>query len=296
MKDIIYQFLDYIINEKQFSIHTEVNYEIDLFKFEEYLKKENKDYLNLDYKDISDYIIYLRKSNYESSTVNRNISTLRSFYNFLINDEIIEKNPLSLIKNLKNEKKLPNYFQYKEFVSVYESIKEETPLNIRNKLILELLFATGLRVSELVNIEIDNIYLPEKQIKVLGKGDKERIVYYGLHAKMALNNYLKNSRPMLLKNKDSKYLLINNTGSKLTDRGVRKIINQIIKNAGIKTKISPHTFRHSFATIMLNEGASIKAVQELLGHSSIDSTSIYTHLTNNEVRRAYLKAHPRANK
>ncbi|HHX32920.1 MAG TPA: tyrosine recombinase [Mollicutes bacterium] len=294
MKEVIYKFLDYILTEKMFSDHTEVNYEIDLFKFEDYLKMNNKNYLKLKYQDISDYIIYLRKAGYEPSSINRNISSLRSFYTFLLKENIVSSNPLDLIKTIKEPKKLPNYFKYEEYLNMLDTLKEETPLNIRNLLIIELLFATGVRVSELVNIKLKDINTSERQIKIIGKGNKERIVYYGSYASDALDKYLSDSRPLLLKNKNTDYLLINNNGGNLTDRGVRGIISEIIKKTGIKTNISPHSFRHSFATIMLNEGASIKSVQELLGHQSIDTTSIYTHLSNNDVRRAYLNAHPRA--
>ena len=294
MKDMIYEFLDYIILECKYSDNTELNYEKDLFKFETYLNDIKLDYLKVKYKDISNYLIYLRKEGYEPSTINRNLSSLRSFYNYLKNEKHIESNPLDFVRTVKQEKKLPNYFKYEEFILMLQTIDDNTPLNIRNKLIIELLFATGVRVSELINIKINDIDMILKQIKVKGKGSKDRIVYFGSYAKEAINEYLNNSREVLLKGKESDYLFINNKGTNLTDRGVRLIISNIIKHTSIKTNITPHTFRHSFATIMLNEGASIKTVQELLGHVSINTTSIYTHLTNEEVRKAYLKAHPRA--
>ncbi|MDD4706421.1 MAG: tyrosine-type recombinase/integrase [Bacilli bacterium] len=296
MKDIIYEFLNYISLERKYSDNTKINYEIDLFKYEDYLNKAKQNYLTINYQDISKYIMYLRKANYLPSSVNRNLSTLRSFYNFLERKEIINNNPFNYIKNIKQEKKLPNYFKYSEFITMFETLHDDNPLNIRNRLILELLFATGIRVSELVNIKINNIDINLRQIKVSGKGNKERIVYFGSYCEDALKNYLNNSRDILLKDKVSPYLFINNLGGNLTDRGIRLIIDNIIKSAVLKTKITPHTFRHSFATIMLNEGCNIKSVQELLGHVSINTTSIYTHLTNEEIRRAYLNAHPRAKK
>lgn len=296
MKEIIYEFLDYILLERKYSDNTEINYEGDLFKYDTYLNNEKLNYLKVKYQDISKYIIYLRKANYLPSSINRNLSTLRSFYNYLENKELIKNNPFNFIKSIKQEKKLPNYFKYNEFITMLETLKEDTPLNIRNILILELLFATGIRVSELVNIKLNNIDIKQRQIKVMGKGSKERIVYFGSYCEDAINNYLKNSRNILLKNKTMQYLLVNNLGDSLTDRGVRLIIDKIIKHSALKVKITPHTFRHSFATIMLNEGCNIKSVQELLGHASLNTTSIYTHLTNEEVRRVYLNAHPRAKK
>ncbi len=294
MKEEIYGFLDYILLERKYSDYTEVNYEIDLFKYNEYLKAQKKNYLKVKYIDISEYIIFLKKSNYKSTTINRNISTLRSFYKYLEVNNRISSNPFNLIKGVKKEKKLPNYFKYQEFETMLNTLNEDSTLNVRNRLILELLLATGVRVGELVNIKLSDINIKEREIKVLGKGKKSRIVYFGSYAQKALNSYLNDSRPKLLNNKSSEYLLLNNLGGNLTDRGVRLIIDNIFKASAITSKVSPHTFRHTFATIMLNEGCNIKSVQELLGHVSLDTTSIYTHLTNEEIRRVYLKSHPRA--
>ena len=293
MKDIIYEFLDYIKLEKRYSDNTEINYEIDLFKYKEYLEINKLNYLKIKYKNISEFLIYLKKSGYKSTTINRIISSLKSFYNFLENNHYINNNPFNLVSSIKTEKRLPNYFKYDEFIAMIDSI-DDNPLGIRNKLILELLFATGMRVSEIANIKLKDIDTVNKEIKVLGKGNKERIVYFGSYSEEALENYLENSRNILLNGKNSEYLLINNNGGNLTVRGIRLIIDNIVKKACIKSKVSPHTFRHTFATIMLNEGCNIKSVQEFLGHASLSTTGIYTHLTNEEVRREYLKAHPRA--
>ena len=293
MKDIIYDFLDYIKLEKNYSDYTEISYEIDLFKYDEYLKAQKLNYLRVKYKNISDFIIYLQKCNYKSTTINRIISTLKSFYGFLEKNHKISTNPFNLVNSLKTPKKLPNYFKYQEFTTMIDSL-ENTSLDIRNRLILELLLATGIRVSELANIKLIDIDDNAKEIKIFGKGNKERIVYYGSYASMALQDYLNSSRKILLKDKESDYLLINNNGNKLTVRGIRLVIDKIVKKSCIKSKVSPHTFRHSFATLMLNEGCNIKSVQELLGHASLSTTGIYTHLTNEEIRREYLKAHPRA--
>ena len=293
MKDIIYEFLDYIKLEKRYSDNTEINYEIDLFKYKEYLEINKLNYLKIKYKNISEFLIYLKKSGYKSTTINRIISSLKSFYNFLENNHYINNNPFNLVSSIKTEKRLPNYFKYDEFIAMIDSI-DDNPLGIRNKLILELLFATGMRVSEIANIKLKDIDTVNKEIKVLGKGNKERIVYFGSYSEEALENYLENSRNILLNGKNSEYLLVNNNGGNLTVRGIRLIIDNIVKKACIKSKVSPHTFRHTFATIMLNEGCNIKSVQEFLGHASLSTTGIYTHLTNEEVRREYLKAHPRA--
>ncbi len=295
MKDTINEFLDYISYEKKYSDNTELNYEIDLYRFDEYLKMNHKNYLKIKYEDVSNFIITLQKSGYKSTSINRTISTLRSFYTYLEKEKIISSNPFNLISNLKTDKRLPNYFKYNEYLEMINTLSD-SPLDIRNRLILELLLATGMRVSELSNIKIDTIDFNNNEIKVHGKGNKERIVFYGSYAKDALDNYLYNSRNILLNGKESVFLLVNNNGTPLTSRGIRLIIENIVKKASIHSKITPHTFRHTFATMLLNEGCNIKSVQELLGHASLNTTGIYTHLTNEEVRKVYLNAHPRAKK
>lgn len=293
MKDIIYEFLDYILLERKYSDYTETSYELDLFKYEEYLNDHKINYLKVNYNNISEFIIYLKKSGYKSTSINRILSTLRSFYKYLEKNKKIINNPFSMVSSLKTEKRLPNYFKYDEFNKMIDTL-EKNPLDIRNRLILEMLLATGLRVSELANIKLNDIDYINQEIKVMGKGSKERIVYYGSYAADSLDKYLNESRNILLNGRESQYLFINNNGGNLTTRGIRLIIDNIVKKACINSKVSPHTFRHTFATIMLNEGCDIKSVQELLGHSSLSTTGIYTHLTNEEVRRAYLNAHPRA--
>lgn len=295
MKDIINEFLDYIAYEKKYSNNTEINYEIDLYRFAEFLKIKHKNYLKIKYEDVSNFIMSLQKSGYKSTSINRVISTLRSFYKYLEKEKIITSNPFNLVSNLKTDKRLPNYFKYNEYLEMINTLSD-SPLDIRNRLILELLLATGMRVSELSSVKMDAIDFNNNEIKVHGKGGKERIVYYGSYAKDALDNYLHNSRNILLNGKNCEFLLVNNNGNPLTSRGIRLIIENIVKKASISSKVTPHTFRHTFATMLLNEGCNIKSVQELLGHASLGTTGIYTHLTNEEVRKVYLNAHPRAKK
>lgn len=292
-KEIIYEFLDYISYEKKYSDNTEKNYELDLFKYFEYLDKNNLNYLTVKYKDVSNFTLFLAKQNYKSTTINRIDSSIRSFYNYLELEEKINGNPFKAASNLKVPKRLPNYFKYDEYLTMI-SVIDKDDYEYRNRLILEMLFATGLRVSELSNIKIKDIDFSEREIKIMGKGSKERFVFYNKECAIILDSYLKECRSKLLNGKDSEYLFINHLGDKLTDRGIRLIIDKIVKKSCIKSKVSPHTFRHTFATMLLNEGCNIKSVQELLGHSSLGTTGIYTHLTNDEVRLAYMKAHPRA--
>lgn len=291
-KEIIYEFLDYISYEKKYSDYTEKNYELDLFKYFEYLDKNNLNYLTVKYKDVSNFTLFLAKQNYKSTTINRIDSSIRSFYNYLELEEKINGNPFKAASNLKVPKRLPNYFKYDEYLTMI-SVIDKDDYEYRNRLILEMLFATGLRVSELSNIKIKDIDFSEREIKIMGKGSKERFVFYNKECAIVLDSYLKECRSKLLNGKDSEYLFINHLGDKLTDRGIRLIIDKIVKKSCIKSKVSPHTFRHTFATMLLNEGCNIKSVQELLGHSSLGTTGIYTHLTNDEVRLAYMKAHPR---
>ena len=292
-KEIIYEFLDYISYEKKYSDYTEKNYELDLFKYFEYLDKNNLNYLTVKYKDVSNFTLFLAKQNYKSTTINRIDSSIRSFYNYLELEEKINGNPFKAASNLKVPKRLPNYFKYDEYLTMI-SVIDKDDYEYRNRLILEMLFATGLRVSELSNIKIKDIDFSEREIKIMGKGSKERFVFYNKECAIVLDSYLNECRSKLLNSKDSEYLFINHLGDKLTDRGIRLIIDKIVKKSCIKSKVSPHTFRHTFATMLLNEGCNIKSVQELLGHSSLGTTGIYTHLTNDEVRLAYMKAHPRA--
>ena len=294
MKDIINEFLDFLTEEKKYSDYTETNYELDLNKYEQFLN--GKDYKKVKYQDINEYVIYLKKGGYKSTSINRNLSALRSFYNFLVMNKKVKNNPFDLVSSIKTDKRLPNYFKYEDFLTMLDSLEDDNHLNIRNKLILELLFATGIRVSELSNIKLIDIDINGKEIKVLGKGKKERIVFFGPSAQKSIKEYIGSSRSELLNGKQNDYLLLNHLGNKLSDRGIRVIIENIIKKCAITAKVSPHTFRHTFATMMLANGCNIKSVQELLGHVSLNTTSIYTHLTNDEVRSAYLKSHPRAKK
>ena len=287
MKD---KFLDYLQNIKKYSDNTIINYEIDIDRYESFLKKNNKKINNIKYKDVLDFISYI-KDNHKSTSINRCLSSLRSYYNYLLKENIVDTNPFKLVNSMKKEKKLPEYFKYNEYVELVNSIDINSNLGIRNRCIFEVLLCTGCRCSELVNIKLCDIDLNNREIKVLGKGNKERIVYLGSYAIDSLNMYL-GVRDELSK-KDNKYLFVNHLGNKLTTRGIRDIIDKILLKSSLNLKITPHTFRHSFATMLLNEGCDLKSVQELLGHVSLSTTSIYTHVSNEELKRVYLHTNPR---
>lgn len=295
MKAHIENFLNYLEYEKKYSENTILGYSKDLERFSSYISGLRLDYRNLNYDDVTKYLIALNKENLSPTSINRHLSSIRSFYEFLIKDGTASSSPFKLLSGPKKEKKLPNYLQYDEFVDLIETC-DETNLGLRNRMILELLFATGMRVSEAVNIKIADIDFKNREIKITGKGKKTRIVFFSKVCQEVMSKYVLNARQELLKGKKSDYLLINHLGNPLTRRGVADILEKLINKSSIKHHISPHTLRHTFATLLLNEGMDIREVQELLGHERLSTTSIYTHVSNEELRRVYLKNHPRAHK
>ena len=297
MPNEINNFLDYLLNERGYQQNTTLrNYQIDLTSFYDFVKSHKINYQNLTKDNIRSYLKYLDDLHYQKSTISRHLSTLRSFYSYLVATGKIKKNIFLTISLPKKDKKLPDILQYQEIEELLAVCNLEDPLDFRNRLIIELLYDTGCRVSELINIKVKDLDLTNKEIKVLGKGNKERIVYFGEYACELINPYLSTVRAQLMKNKYSEYLFLNHLGNKLTDRGVRLIIDKLITRASVKHKISPHSLRHTFATHLLNEGADLKTVQELLGHSSLNTTQIYTHVSNERLRNVYLATHPRSKK
>ena len=295
MNKKIEKYQDYFTYEKKYSENTIENYERDLTRFSKYIKENKKNYSNMDYGDVTDYLIYLKTIKLKSTSVNRNLSSVRSFYSYLVKTAYLKYSPFKLISGPKKEKKLPNYLQYNEFEDLVSAC-DETSLGLRNRMILELLFATGIRVSEAVNIKLSDIDFKNCEIKICGKGKKTRIVYFNRVCQKIMSEYVLNARKELVKDKKCEYLLVNHLGNKITRRGIADILDKLILKSSIKHKISPHTLRHTFATLMLNEGMDIREVEELLGHANLSTTSIYTHVSNEEMRRVYLKSHPRAHK
>ena len=285
------QYLDYLQYQKNYSIETIHSYKIDLIEFFNYLKEEALNFKEVDYDMIRIWLMKLNDEYDKSSTISRKISSLRSFYKYLLNKKIIDTNPFTLVSLPKKEKHLPRFFYYNELEELFKVSDITVPLGQRDRLILEMLYATGVRVSELVNIKVSDI--TGEEIKVLGKGNKERIVRFGAYAEDILDLYLSDGYKKL-NIKNSEYLFLNNNGDQLTTRGVRYLLDKIINKTTLDKKISPHMLRHSFATHLLNEGCDILTVQELLGHESLTATSIYTHVTNDRLKEVYFKCHPRA--
>ncbi len=295
MDKYIDEFLNFLEFEKKYSTNTIESYRRDLESFLEYIKSNKVDYKTMKYSDVTSYMVHLSKNDLASSSINRHLSSIRSFYDFMIKNNHLANSPFKLINGPKKEKKLPNYLQYEEFLDLIEAC-EENALGLRNRMILELLFATGVRVSELVSIKIDDINFKAREIKIVGKGNKTRIVYFNKTCQSIMSKYVLEARQELLKGEKCDYLLINHLGNPLTRRGVADILEKLIQKSSLKHKISPHTLRHTFATLLLNEGMDIREVQELLGHARLSTTSIYTHVSNEEMRRVYLNSHPRAHK
>lgn len=285
------KYLKYLKYQKNYSDFTICSYENDILEFLSFLKEHNLDILNIDYTNTKIFLKELNNKKNKTSTLSRKISSLRSFYNFLINNNYLDNNPFILVKLPKKEKHLPRFFQYNELEQLLSIPDLNTALGQRDKAILEVLYASGIRVSELINIKITDIN--GEEIKVFGKGSKERIVMIGDYARDSLDLYLNNGYKTLNK-KNNSYLFLNSNGEKLTTRGIRYILDKIIKQTSLDKKISPHMLRHTFATHLLNEGCDLLSVQELLGHENLSTTAIYTHITTDYLKNVYYKAHPRA--
>lgn len=270
-----------------------MSYKNDIEEFFSYLERESLSFLDINYDDLRFYLMYLKEEKNDSnSSIDRKLSGLRGFYKFLANEGYVSKNVFSLVNGPKKEKKLPRYFEYNELEELF-NVCDDTPMGQRDLLILEMLYGTGVRVGELVNIKVKDIDLSTKSILILGKGNKERIVTYGEYCSDALITYL-NDGYHRLNIKNEEYLFLNKNGGVITERGVRYVLEQIIKRTSLNKNISPHMLRHSFATHLLNEGCDLITVQKLLGHESIKATQIYTHVTTDRLKEVYYNSFPRA--
>lgn len=288
MNKEVYSFIDYLKNNLGYSKMTLISYQKDLDDFFSFVKKNNINYLNLSKDDVRLYLKLLDEKKLKSSTISRRISCLRTFYNYLEDQKKVAGNVFKLIRNPKLDRKLPNYLSYEELRVIFDSIDIKRDCGLKNRLLIEMLYATGCRVSEIANIKIDDINFNNNSIKIFGKGSKERIVYFGDYARFYLDMYLNQNI-----NNNSKYLFVNEKNEKMDITEIEKIIKDIVYNLSIKSHVTPHTFRHTFATHLLNNGADIKTVQELLGHSSLNTTGIYTHVSNERLKEIYFKTFKR---
>ena len=284
----IEDFENYLLLEKKYSKNTISSYKNDLEKFKEFFK--NKNLKHLENGDIKQYIQSLNKS-MTAKSVARNISTLKSFYKFLMLEKYIEKAPLGNIVMPKIKKDLPKILSEEEITKLLSfNIKDK--FDYRNKAILELMYSSGLRITELISLKINDIDIETETVRIFGKGSKERIVPIGDYATESIKEYITYYRSSLLKKKKSNYLFLSSRGDKMTRQAFFKILKKIANEQNIKTEFSPHTLRHSFATHLLKYGADLRSIQELLGHSDISSTQIYTHITNEKLKENYRESHP----
>lgn len=289
LKELIDEFLRYLRIDKGYSENTINSYKVDLEKFLDYNKNKNINSISND--DIKDYVKWLKNINLNEKSISRNISCLKSFYKFLVIEKIVKNNPSESLFSLKIKKSLPNILTEDEVLKLLD-IKLNDNFSYRNKAMLELMYATGLRVSELVNLKLQDIDLSQDIVRTFGKGSKERVIPIGDYAKEYLEKYIYEYRGLMLKKTNNEYLFLNNHGNKMTRQGFFKIIKKIAKENGIDKDLSPHTLRHSFASHLLKYGADLRTIQELLGHSDISTTQIYTHITNEELRKNYKDFHP----
>lgn len=291
INEYISKFIEYLIIDKKYSENTIKSYNNDLKKFTIFFKNTN--IAGLKEKNIKEYLKHLKDNNNDNRTINHNISTLRSFYKFLLIEKIINENPMEYIEMPKTKKTLPKTLSIEEIDKLL-NFKLTDAFSYRNKAMLELMYSSGLRVSELINVSIHDIDTSNCVIRIMGKGKKERIVPLGDYAIKYIEIYIKEYREKLIKRELNEYLFINNHGKKMTRQGFFKIIKQLAKTQNIKTDFSPHTLRHSFATHLLNGGADLRSIQEMLGHESISTTQIYTHVSQEQLKENYKNFHPHA--
>ena len=291
MEQLIEKFIDYLKVQKNYSSFTLLNYKKDIEEYEMFLKEKNYNYKNMDYKKCTEYLLFLDNRNLKKTSVSRRLSSLRTFYKYLVLNNFVDNNPFLLVSSPKKEKKMPKFINYSGIEEIFNIPNIKTKEGQRERVILEILYGSGIRVSELVNIKIKDIDFSNKTILIFGKGSKERLVSFGEPALDSINQYINDGRKQY--EIESEYLIVGKNEEQLTTRRIEQIIGELINKTSIKMNITPHMFRHTFATHLLDNGSDLIAVQELLGHESLSSTEIYTHISNEHLREVYLKCHPR---
>lgn len=297
-KKYLENFKSYLIVEKNFSKHTAKAYYSDILGYLIWL--EDLPCLDVNYSKVRDYLHFIQKFDYKKTTIARKIASIRTFYKYLYRERLIDANPAMNLNTPKRPKQLPKFLTVDEVEKILNSIKIDSPSGYRNRAILELLWATGMRVSELSGLNFGSLNLENNEITVFGKGAKERIVLVSERAKNYLQRYLDTARALVAKGfplepiTDSTPVFINNTGYRLQDKTIRNVINDVVNFIELPKKVTPHMFRHSFATRLIENGADLRIVQELLGHASISNTQIYTHVSTQHLKQVYDQTHPRA--
>ena len=259
---------------------------------------DNVSCTNVDFNKLREYLHFIQRFDYKKTTIARKVASIRTFYKFLFRERYIDANPALSLSAPKRPKSLPKFLTPEEVEQILNNVKIDTPAGFRNRVILELLWATGMRVSELSNLNFGDLNMEENEIRVFGKGAKERIVLMSDRAKGYLQQYINSARKLIAPNydigeiNDDTPLFINNTGYRLQNKTIRKVINEIVEKIELPKKVTPHVFRHSFATKLIENGADLRVVQELLGHAGISNTQIYTHISMKHMKDVYEAAHP----
>ena len=295
MESYVSQFINYLEVERGLAPNTLESYGRDLHQFQNYLQNGNMEILkDSNRTTITTYLSSLQSKGRAVSTISRNLAAIKSFYQYLVRERYLENDPAANLESPKLEKKLPKVLTILEVEELLKQPSVQLPTGLRDKAMLELLYATGIRVSELISLNISDVNLEMGYIKCYGKGAKERIIPLGSIAVKCVQDYLAKGRSKLIRTYEEASLFVNHHGNRLTRQGFWKIIKKYAHEAAINKEITPHTLRHSFATHLLENGADLRSVQEMLGHADISTTQIYTHVTNNRLKEVYDKAHPRA--
>ncbi len=293
-KDYLKNFETYLKFEKNFSQNTVRAYSADVLCFIIWANEIEAD--KIDAEKFSEYLYFIGQMNYTKKTVARKIASIKAFYRFLYNMEIIEYNPLDTTRAPKLPKTLPDFLTSDEIDRILTNIKMKTPAGYRNRVIFELLWVTGMRISELSGLNYEDLNLEQNEIRVFGKGAKERIVLVPDKTKEFLKNYIENVSDLIFKtpHTGASPLFINNNGYRLQNQSIRKALKAVVDSIELNKHVTPHVFRHSFATRLIEKGADLRVVQELLGHRSISNTQIYTHVSAERLKAVYNSSHPRA--
>ncbi|MCQ2560136.1 MAG: site-specific tyrosine recombinase XerD [Clostridia bacterium] len=290
----IHEFLIFLSAERGLALNTVIAYRSDLLFYALFCRKKNYAFLGASSEQaVPAYLLDMQRRGLSSSTAARRLSVLRNFYHYWLREKVMSFDPTENVESRLGSKALPRVISMAEMDLLLEQPSGSKPLALRDKAMLELLYACGIRVSELVNLELNNLNLEEGYLRFLAKGDKERVVPIGRKALQALSIYLASGRPALLKGRSSAALFVNRSAQALTRQGFWKILRKYVQQSGLDLTISPHTFRHSFATHLLENGANLRSIQEMLGHADIATTQIYTHVSRREVKRVYRLSHPR---
>ena len=293
MEKQIILFLDFLENDKKLSSNTLQSYKRDILQYQEYIEQNNLNYLKMSNDDINEYFNHLKDLNKKTSTISRNLATIRAFYQFLLRTKKIKKDPTIGVQSPKVEKKAPSILTAKEVELLLEQPKDVDLKGIRDKAMLEFAYATGMRVTEIISLNISDVNIKESYV-TCNAGFKKRTIPLGSISMKALEDYIKKARPILIKDENTEALFVNVNGKRLTRQGFWKIVKFYKEQAHISKDITPHVLRHSFATHLLQNGAEIKAVQSMLGHSDISSTQVYMQFQKDNLKEIYNKAHPRA--